>query len=164
MTIRWNRWGGVGLGVAAAAVAVAAGATAINAANTGTGHHPLSSADISRQLAALPSVVASAEGSPGPAPGTALSDGNQVVRSEGGAVVVRCDGDMTTLRRWTPNTGFRADDTGPASAHSVTVEFRSDSTEIHVLVTCDGGHATAAIYTDDRHGGNGGTDDPSGHH
>ncbi len=186
MTIRWNRWAGIGLGVAAAAVAVAAGATAINAATTGTGHHLLSSDDVARQLAALPSVAASSEGLSTPAPGALSGDGSQVVRSDGGTVVARCDGAVTTLLRWTPNSGFRADDdaTG-ASAHTVTVEFTSDSTEIHVMVTCDNGAATGTIYTDDRHGGDGGnpgpggptthpsepgddhgggTDDPAGHH
>ncbi len=162
MTIRWNRWAGVGLGVAAAVVAVAAGATAINAATTGTGHHLLSSDDVARQLAALPTVAASAEGLATPGPGAAAGDGSQVVRSDGGTVVVSCAGDTTTLLRWTPNSGFRADDDATrAPAHTVTVEFTSDTAEIHVAVTCQGGVATGSVVTDDRHGGNGGNGGPT---
>ncbi|HKD98318.1 MAG TPA: hypothetical protein VKB69_12120 [Micromonosporaceae bacterium] len=200
MTNRRNKLIGIGLGVAAAAVAIAAGATAINAASTGTSHRLLSSDDVARQLARVPGVAATpgpskpATSTPAtPAPGvtplpgnTAPAGGSQIFRSAGGTVVVTCAGNTTTLQRWTPNSGFRADDNAVSPAHSVRVQFESDTADdVTVTVTCTNGvaSATAANQPDD-HGGNnnggtptpgptddhggrnggGGTDDPSGHH
>jgi len=190
MTNRKNRLIGVGLGVVAAGVAVAAGATAINAASTGTSHHLLSSDDVARQLSELPTTVTSPGQTPGvqtPLPGTASGNGSQVFRSAGGMVVASCAGDTTTVLRWTPTTGYRADDHLVSTAHVVAVQFESDiADDVTVTVTCTGGTASATVATQpDDHGGNGGTgpgaptpvptdghggkggggtDDPAGHH
>jgi hypothetical protein len=171
MTNRRNRWIGVGLGVVAAVVAVAAGATAIGAASTGTSHHLLSSDNVAQQLAELPTIAASP--APGtPIPGTAEPGGSQIFRSAGGMVVASCAGDTTTLLRWTPNSGYRADDNAVSPAHMLSVLFESDTADdVTVSVTCTNGVASATVSTQpDDHGGDrnggtggGGTDGP-GHH
>jgi len=145
----------------------------VAAASTGNGHNVLSQQDVARQLAALPAPVATANSTLSDA--AAAADGSQAVSTVAGTVVVRCTGDVTTLLRWSPNTGFRADDPvfGPASV--VSVRFESDAAEdMKVSVQCAGGvaKATAAADADD-HGRDGtgsptatpspsGTDDPPG--
>lgn len=171
------------LGGVAAIVAVGAGTAAVAAASTGNGHDVLSQQDVARQLAAVPAPAATANTSlSGAAP---AEDGSQAVSSMAGTIVVRCTGDVTTLLRWTPTTGFRADDPvfGPASV--VSVRFESDVAEdVTVSVHCTGGVASATTAPDgddhgrnrgpggpaatssptaaDDHGGRGGHDDPPG--
>jgi hypothetical protein len=156
-----NRWISLTLGGVAAVVAVGAGTAAVAAASTGNGHDVLSQQDVARQLAAVPAPVATANTSlSGAAP---AEDGSQAVSSVAGTVVVRCTGDVTTLLRWTPTTGFRADDPvfGPASV--VSVRFESDVAEdVKVTVACVNGVASATTAPDgDDHGRNRGPGGPT---
>jgi len=156
-----NRWISLTLGGVAAVVAVGAGTAAVAAASTGNGHDVLSQQDVARQLAAVPAPVATANTSlSGAAP---AEDGSQAVSTVAGTVVVRCTGNVTTLLRWTPTTGFRADDPvfGPASV--VAVRFESDVAEdVKVSVSCINGKAAATTTIDaDDHGGNRGPGGPT---
>jgi hypothetical protein len=156
-----NRWISLTLGGVAAVVAVGGGTAAVAAASTGNGHDVLSQQDVARQLAALPAPVATANSPLSDA--ASAADGSQAVSTVAGTVVVRCTGDVTTLLRWSPNTGFRADDPvfGPASV--VSVRFESDVAEdMKVSVQCAGGVASATTATDaDDHGRDGGAGSPT---
>jgi hypothetical protein len=156
-----NRWISLTLGGVAAIVAVGAGTAAVAAASTGNGHDVLSQQDVARQLAARPAPVATANSTLSNA--ASAGDGSQAVSTSAGTVVVRCTGDVTTLLRWSPITGFRADDPvlGPASV--VSVRFESDVAEdVRVSVHCVNGVAAATTALDaDDHGGNRGPGSPS---
>ena len=151
-----NRWISLTLGGVAAVVAVGAGTAAVAAASTGNGHDVLSQQDVARHLAALPAPVATANTTLSDA--AQAADGSQALSTVAGTVVVRCSGNVTTLLRWSPNTGFRADDPvfGPASV--VSVRFESDVAEnLKVSVQCANGVASATTAADaDDHGRGGG--------
>jgi hypothetical protein len=155
-----NRWISLTLGGVAALVAVGAGTAAVNAATTGSGHDVKSQADIANLLAAAPAPAATTATN---VPATASDDGSQVANTVGGTVVVRCSGNVATLLRWSPKTGFRADDPviGPSSL--VSVRFESDVAEdVTVSVTCANGVAKATTTPEaDDHGGNRGSGGPS---
>src|SRR5215475_7368681 len=154
-----NRWISLTLGGIAAVVAVGAGTAAVNAATTGSGHNVKSQSDIANLLAAAPAPASTATN----VPTTASGDGSQVANTAGGTVVVQCSGNVATLLRWTPNSGFRADDpvVGPASV--VGVRFESDVAEdVTVSVTCANGVAKATTTAEaDDHGGNRGPGGPT---
>ncbi len=156
-----NRWISLTLGGVAAVVAVGAGTAAVAAASTGNGHDVLSQQDVARHLAALPAPVATANTTLSDA--AQAADGSQALSTAAGTVVVRCSGNVTTLLRWSPNTGFRADDPvfGPASV--VSVRFESDVAEdLKVSVQCADGVATATTAPDaDNHGRGGGPGSPT---
>ena len=155
-----NRWISLTLGGVAAVVAVGAGTAAVAAASTGNGHDVLSQQDVARHLAALPAPVATANTTLSDA--AQAADGSQALSTAAGTVVVRCSGNVTTLLRWSPNTGFRADDPvlGPASV--VSVRFESDVAEdLKVSVQCAGGVATATTGPDADDHGRGGPGSPT---
>jgi hypothetical protein len=153
-----NRWISLTLGGVAALVAVGAGAAAVNAATTGDGHNVLSRSDVAHLLSAAPAETDSTSVAAAPAAG-----GSQVVNSAAGTVVVRCSGNVATLLRWTPNSGFRADDPVSGPAAVVSVRFESDVAEdLKVSVTCANGVATGKTAVDaDDHGGNRGSGGPT---
>jgi hypothetical protein len=152
-----NRWISATLWGAAVVLAVGGGTAAVAAASTGTGRHVLSQHDVDRELGAAPST------SPSPAPIAAssnASDNSQVVRVSAGTVVVTCEGDTARLLRWTPKTGYRADDPTYGPAAVISVRFESDTADdVTVTVRCVAGKAVASTTVDaDDHGhdGNGG--------
>jgi hypothetical protein len=90
-----------------------------------------------------------------------------VVKTTGGTMVVKCQGDVATLVSWTPNSNYRADDPVRGPAVRVTLTFESDtSDDVQVSVTCANGQAVTKefVETDDHGGGRGGggSNDDSG--
>jgi hypothetical protein len=154
MRIRWinaTLWG------AAVVLAVGAGTAAVAAASSDSGRRVLSRQDIDRELAGLPSV------SPSAVAATPRADDNgQVSWVTGGTVVVTCSGDTATLLRWSPKTGYRADDPQIGPAAVVSVRFESDTaSDVTVSVRCVGGKAVASTSEVGDDHGHDGTATPS---
>jgi hypothetical protein len=159
-----NRWINATLWGAAVVLAVGAGTAAVAAASGGSGRSVLSQGDVDRALAASPNPSAKPQpsGTPDPSrkPGAA-----QLFRVTGGTVVAHCVANAAILIRWTPDTGYRADDPilGPAAA--VSIRFESDTLpDVKVTVTCPADKPVAKTSADgDDHsgGGGGGSANPS---
>ncbi|SDG94315.1 hypothetical protein [Nonomuraea jiangxiensis] len=77
---------------------------------------------------------------PSATPPAAESQGG-LIRSLGGTVVASCDGDLVTLRSWSPAQGYSVDDhveAGPA--HRAKVEFEPDEGEdVELEIACTAG-------------------------
>jgi hypothetical protein len=168
-----------------AAVLAAGVATAAVAASRTGGGGVLSPEDVAAQLAADNAGTGGADDPAGDDHGddadgigsttspSAPSDASvsRVVKTTGGTMVVKCQGNVATLVSWTPNTGYRADDPVRGPAAKVALKFESDtSDDVMVSVTCADGQAVKkeTVEADDHGGGNGGggnggvSDDPPG--
>jgi len=173
-----------GVAVLAAGVATAA----VAASRTGN-DGVLSPEDVAAQLAAENSgtgggaddpagddhgtdATGTGGGTPAPAPSTPVEPSSRVVKSTGGTMVVKCQGNTATLVSWTPNPGYRADDPVRGPAAKVSLKFESDTAnDVTVNVTCADGQALKKelVEADDHGGGGGGgggggvsNDDPPG--
>jgi hypothetical protein len=162
------------LAVAAVTMGVAA-AVVVFAAARGNQGDVLSQEDVARALADN-GATDDATASPGPKPTSPLggqfgtSDDKQILTSQGGRLVVACDGDTAALRMWIPNSGYRADDAVRGPAARVSVWFESDKFEdVEAVATCRNGTAvlTDNVEADDHGGdsgpGGGGSGGGSGH-
>ncbi|GLW08563.1 hypothetical protein Misp01_36930 [Microtetraspora sp. NBRC 13810] len=104
---------------------------------------PLSAEDVRRELAATPSpparpvVTPSLPATPAPAASGAVSD---VISTEGGTVVARCEGGLVTLRSWTPAQGYQVDDVERGPAGRARVEFEAEETDVKLEVHCGPGN------------------------
>jgi hypothetical protein len=171
-----NRWVGAALWGSAVVLAVGAGTGAVAAASTGSGRPVLSQDQVARDLRGLPATPG-ASAAPRPAVPGPQVDGAQPLTVSAGTVAVSCSGDIATLLRWTPKTGFRADDPIIGPAAFVSVRFESDAkdndgndtgdndavdndatgdndVDVTVTVHCDDGTAVASTTIGDDHGGN----------
>jgi hypothetical protein len=152
-----NRWVGVALWGAAVVLAVGAGTGAVAAAGAGSGRQVLSQDQVDRDLGTTPWTPPAA-----PHPVTTGGAPAQALFTSAGAVAVECSGNTATLLRWTPATGFRADDPRMGPAATVSVRFEStagsrDDEDLTVTVHCVNGTATAVSGDDNGNGpGNGG--------
>jgi hypothetical protein len=150
-----NRWRSAGLWGAAVVLAVGAGTGAVAAASPGNGRQVLSRDQVDHDLGAQPS-TAPATTTSRPATPPAQGGPSRTLAVRGGTIVVQCDADEATLLRWSPNSGFRADDaiTGPAA--TVGIRFESDTAEdVTVTATCVNGIPSSAETLGDDHGGSG---------
>jgi hypothetical protein len=151
-----NRWISATLWGAAVVLAVGAGTAAVAASSGGNGRTVLSQGDVKRALAAQ----SSAAPSPSTTPDVSKKPGadTHLLRVTGGTMIVNCAANTAMLFRWTPDTGYRADDpvTGPAAA--VSIRFESDThSDIKVTVTCAAGTPVVKTAVDgDDHGKAGG--------
>jgi hypothetical protein len=138
---------------AAAATGVTLALSVLGSGLFGTAGHPLSMAQVQRQLAqAGPGASAAAAGSPQ----TVDQGGTPGARNtSGGSVVVRCTSQGAYLTAATPAQGYRADDLLQGPAHSVWVSFRSGSAEVHVTASCATGQPRFTVASEPR-GGHGG--------
>ena len=139
-------------GAAAAATGVTLALSVLGSGLFGTAGHPLSMAQVQRQLArAGPEASAAAAGSPQ----TVDQGGTPGARNtSGGSVVVRCTNQGAFMTA-TPALGYRADDLQQGPAPAVWVSFRSNSAEVHVAASCATGQPRFTVSSEPR-GGNGG--------
>jgi hypothetical protein len=140
---------------AAVVLAVGAGTGAVAAASPGNGRQILSREQVDRDLGAEPSTAPATTASR-PATPPAQGGPSRTLAVRGGAIVVQCDGDEATLLRWTPSSGFRADDANTGPAATVGIRFESDTAEdVTVTATCVNGTPSSAQTLGDDHGGSG---------
>ncbi|WP_049573531.1 hypothetical protein [Nonomuraea sp. SBT364] len=100
-----------------------------------------------KRPAASPSAAPSAppSGEPSASPSTPSStqpsaQGGEFVRTPGGTVIASCDGDLATLRSWSPAQGYSVDGVEPGPAPEVQVEFEADEGEdVELSIGCQGG-------------------------
>ncbi|HEX2357516.1 MAG TPA: hypothetical protein VHI50_13800 [Micromonosporaceae bacterium] len=78
----------------------------------------------------------SAPGSSGP---------EQLLRSDGGFVVARCQGGQAYLVSWTPEQGYEIYDVRRGPASTTSVEFEGARGHIRLDVTCDNGVPQAHV-------------------
>jgi hypothetical protein len=159
---------------AGAAVAVTALASLAISASVGASEPPLSEQDVAAQLAADgrgADPTSRVDGARPSATTTARTDDTQaaerfgtgeVYAVTGGTVTGDCDsGGNVSLRSWTPNPGYRADDVSRGPAREVSLWWESDSQpDIHAVVSCVDGHISASwtAEADDHGRGRGGGD------
>src|SRR5262249_50259659 len=141
-------------GAAAAATGVTLALSVLGSGLFGTASHPLSVAQVERQLAQAGPVLASPVPSAAPArsPQPAGQGGIPRVKStSGGSAIVRCTDDGAWLMT-IPAQGYRADDLVAGPAPQVSVAFRSDSAEVHVTAVCVAGHPQFTVSSEPRGG------------
>ncbi|GAA3596506.1 hypothetical protein GCM10022419_094660 [Nonomuraea rosea] len=124
-----------------AATAVAATGTAVAVLGllgnglTGTSSHVLSQGEV---RSALATATTRAAATPGAAPSQAAQ--GKLIRSAGGTVIASCDGDLVTLRSWSPAQDYSVDDVEPGPAVEAKVEFEPhEGDELELKITCSGG-------------------------
>ncbi|MEU6712536.1 hypothetical protein ABZ897_13730 [Nonomuraea sp. NPDC046802] len=131
----------------AATVVAATGASVamlglIGTGLTGAPSHVLSQAEVRGALAtattraaAQPSATPSAAATPGASPAQ-----GKLIRSAGGTVIASCDGDLITLRSWTPAQDYSVDDVERGPAREAKVEFEpAEGEEVELKLGCSGG-------------------------
>ncbi|MEV0822711.1 hypothetical protein [Nonomuraea rubra] len=102
---------------------------------TGTVSHVLSRDDVRAALAtATTRAAVTASAAP-----SGTSQG-RLIRSAGGTVIASCDGDLVTLRSWSPAQDYSVDEVEPGPAREAKVEFEPDEgEELELKITCAGG-------------------------
>ncbi|MGW3344756.1 hypothetical protein ACWDA3_15695 [Nonomuraea rubra] len=102
---------------------------------TGTDSHVLSRDDVRAALAtATTRAAVTASAAP-----SGTSQG-RLIRSAGGTVIASCDGDLVTLRSWSPAQDYSVDEVEPGPAREAKVEFEPDEgEELELKITCAGG-------------------------
>ena len=83
-----------------------------------------------------PTSTTSAPGSSGP---------EQLLRSDGGFVVARCQGGQAYLVSWTPEQGYEIYDVRRGPASITSVEFEGARGHVRLDVTCDNGVPQAHV-------------------
>ncbi|MFC5825468.1 hypothetical protein [Nonomuraea insulae] len=102
---------------------------------TGTGSHVLTQPEIHAALATA-TTRAAAPGSPAPS----QTSQSKLIRSAGGTVIASCDGDLVTLRSWSPAQDYSVDEVEPGPAREAKVEFEpGEGEEIELKITCANG-------------------------
>lgn len=123
----------------AAAIAVLVGLAAVSALGRGIlgGGPPMTSPEqVRRELASpAPSTAGDSE-RPGPTGGGAT----KVDRTPGGTLSTGCSpAGLASLRSWSPEQGFRAQDVREGPAEEAELTFESEDTEVEITVVCDDG-------------------------
>jgi serine/threonine-protein kinase len=140
-------------GWAVAAVATAAVGTAaldiVGAGILGPDNRPMSQADVARDLASASARPSTAPSSTPPST-TPSSPAPRGLATTGGSLVVTCEGDVVTLKSWSPSPGFRADDdTERGPGPSASLKFKRGHEEYEITVTCQAGEPHVASVADD---------------
>ncbi|MEV0620900.1 hypothetical protein AB0I81_46775 [Nonomuraea sp. NPDC050404] len=125
----------------AATVAAVAVISLLGNGLTGTDSHVLSGPEIRSALA-----TATAR-TPDPARAAPSQTAqSKLIRSPGGTVIASCDGDLATLRRWSPAQDYSVDEVEPGPAREAKVEFEPDEgDEVELTITCAGGVPVSRI-------------------
>ncbi|HEU4425896.1 MAG TPA: septum formation initiator [Pilimelia sp.] len=133
--------------LAAAVAATATGVVAVTIIGQGlTGPQsarPLTEAEVASALASPAATTAAPTGSPAPTASPAPGGTPRSLRSPGGTVVARCDGELATLLSWAPAQGYAVGDvdTGPDDSPKVKFERGKQSIELRVRCGADGPYA-----------------------
>ncbi|QYC39718.1 hypothetical protein Nocox_10495 [Nonomuraea coxensis DSM 45129] len=102
---------------------------------TGASGHVLSEEDVS---AALATATLRAAATPPAAP--ERTQQGRLIRSAGGTVIASCDGDLVTLRSWSPAQDYSVDGVEPGPAAEAKVEFEPrEGEEIELKIGCAAG-------------------------
>ncbi|WP_146615974.1 hypothetical protein [Nonomuraea aridisoli] len=109
---------------------------------TGSSSHVLSRDEV---RAALSTATARAVAAPGGEP-SSTSPG-KLIRSPGGTVIASCDGDLVTLRSWSPAQDHSVDGVEPGPATEAQVEFEpDDGDDVELTITCVAGQPVARVH------------------
>ncbi|SEL68629.1 hypothetical protein [Nonomuraea pusilla] len=74
-------------------------------------------------------------------------DSVALVRSPGGTVVASCEGDLVTLRSWSPAQGYSVDGVEPGPTRQARVEFEPDEGhDVELRITCVAGRPLAVRH------------------
>ncbi|MEV4068866.1 hypothetical protein ACGFJC_02045 [Nonomuraea fuscirosea] len=145
-------WAATALAATGAAVAVIG---LLGNGITGTDGHVLSAGEVRSALAtaatrtptAIPtnSPTSSPTGSPTstgapPSATPSRTPRDKLIRSAGGTVIASCDGDLVTLRSWSPAQDYSVDSVDAGPAREAKVEFEPDEGEdVELTIVCSGG-------------------------
>ncbi|MEV4177625.1 hypothetical protein [Nonomuraea sp. NPDC049709] len=102
---------------------------------TGTDSRVLGPAEVRQALA-----TATTRAPAAPAAAPSQTSQGRLIRSAGGNVIASCDGDLVTLRSWSPAQNYSVDEVESGPAREAKVEFEPDEgEEIELTVVCSGG-------------------------
>ncbi|WP_188196441.1 hypothetical protein [Nonomuraea sp. SYSU D8015] len=106
---------------------------------TGASTHVLTAEEVQAALStATPRAGGTATGQPAP------SQPGKLIRSAGGTVIASCDGDLVTLRSWSPAQDYSVDGVEPGPAREASVEFEPhEGEDVELTITCEGGQPVA---------------------
>ncbi|MBE1591345.1 hypothetical protein ACFPOI_12475 [Nonomuraea angiospora] len=138
-------WAATAVAATGAAVAVLA---LLGTGLTGDSGHVLSPAEV---RAALNTATHRATGTPSddatPTPGTptqAVQD--KLLRTPGGTVIASCEGDLVTLRSWSPAQNYSVDHVEPGPARRAKVEFEpEEGVDVELEIECSGGRPVTSF-------------------
>ncbi|MFI6734507.1 hypothetical protein ACIBI9_16385 [Nonomuraea sp. NPDC050451] len=128
-------WAATAVAATSAAVAVL---TLLGTGLTGDSGHVLSPAEV---RAALNTATQRATGTPSAATGTPpQTTQGKLIRTAGGTVIASCEGDLVTLRSWSPAQNYSVDQVEPGPARTAKVEFEpEEGTEVELEIECSAG-------------------------
>ncbi|MEV5895203.1 hypothetical protein [Nonomuraea fuscirosea] len=149
-------WAATALAATGAAVAVIG---LLGNGITGTDGHVLDAGEVRSALATAATRTPTATGVPSGAPTSSpTSTGgpaetgappsatpsrtprDKLIRSAGGTVIASCDGDLVTLRSWSPAQDYSVDGVEAGPAREAKVEFEPDEGEdVELTIVCSGG-------------------------
>ncbi|MBB5778450.1 hypothetical protein [Nonomuraea jabiensis] len=138
-------WVATAVAATGAAVAVLA---LLGTGLTGDSGHVLSPAEV---RAALNTATQRATGTPAddatPAPGTPSQTAQgKLLRTPGGTVIASCEGDLVTLRSWSPAQNYSVDHVEPGPARRAKVEFEpEEGVDVELEIACSDGLPVAGF-------------------
>lgn len=138
-------WAATALAATGAAVAVIG---LLGNGITGTDGHVLDAGEVRSALAtaatrtptatAAPTAAPTSTGAPSATPSRTARE--KLIRSAGGTVIASCDGDLVTLRSWSPAQDYSVDGVDAGPAREAKVEFEPDEGEdVELTIVCSGG-------------------------
>ncbi|WP_052424335.1 hypothetical protein [Nonomuraea candida] len=103
---------------------------------TGTDSHVLGPSEVRAALATATTRAAAPSRAPSPAP----AGQDRLIRSAGGTVIASCEGDLVTLRSWSPAQDWSVDEVESGPAREAKVEFEpDDGDELELTILCRAG-------------------------
>lgn len=125
-------WAATALAATGAAVAVLG---LLGNSLTGTDSHVLTQPEIRSALATAATRAAVTE-----SPAPSQTSQSKLIRSAGGTVIASCDGDLVTLRSWSPAQDYSVDKVEPGPAREAKVEFEpGEGEDVELKITCAAG-------------------------
>ncbi|MEU6780932.1 hypothetical protein ABZ912_17155 [Nonomuraea angiospora] len=138
-------WAATAVAATGAAVAVL---TLLGTGLTGDSGHVLSPAEV---RAALNTATQRATGTPAgdatPTAGTPPQTAQgKLIRTAGGTVIASCEGDLVTLRSWSPAQNYSVDQVEPGPARKAKVEFEpEEGAEVELKIECSAGQPVTSF-------------------
>ncbi|MGW0196937.1 hypothetical protein [Nonomuraea sp. NPDC003201] len=142
-------WAATAVAATGAAVAVL---TLLGTGLTGDSGHVLSPAEV---RAALNTATQRATGTPAgtpageatPTAGTPPQTAQgKLIRTAGGTVIASCEGDLVTLRSWSPAQNYSVDQVEPGPARKAKVEFEpEEGAEVELKIECSAGRPVTSF-------------------
>ncbi|MFG6190827.1 hypothetical protein [Nonomuraea sp. JJY05] len=128
-------WAATAVAATGAAVAVL---TLLGTGLTGDSGHVLSPAEV---RAALNTATQRATATPSAPTGTPPQPTQgKLIRTAGGTVIASCEGDLITLRSWSPAQNYSVDQVEPGPARRAKVEFEpEEGAEVELEIECSAG-------------------------